>query len=145
MEVNTGAGHSTASGRKTKNRDSTTVVTDNETIENRIASERSTDNQRSQSIEHQNSDEDVPFSLQRTSSLKSVKPKTRRTKLSSSTSQSNIPERSTSPSPSRRNISSLNNKSKYDSKSGRSVNVVRSTSPTESHVEFVESGKFIEI
>ena len=140
VEVTTGAGHSTVSGRKTKNRDSTLVETDSEITENKNASDNSTDNQRSQSIARQNSDEEVPFSLERTSSLKSVKPKSRRSKLSSSTSQSNIPERSSSPSPSRKNISNLNNKSKHNSKSSRSLNVVMSS---ESHTEFGEQGKMI--
>ena len=140
IEVNAGAGHSTASGRKTKNRESTPIETDHVTTDNRNASENSADNQRSQSIVHDNSEEDVPFSLERASSLKSVKPKSRRSKLSTSTSQSNIPGRSDSPSPSRKNVSNLNSKSKHNSKSSRSANVGRSSSPTESQPEFRDSG-----
>ena len=141
VEVNTGAGHTTASGRKNKNRDSNLTESGNQATENRNSPEKSTDNLNAHSITHQNSEEDVSFSLERASSLKSVKPKTRRSKLSSSTSQSNIPGRSNSPSPSRKNTSNLNNRTKQNTnKSNRSVNVVRSSSTSESPAEFGDSG-----
>ena len=137
VEVNMGAGHATKSGRKIRNRDVTTTESFDQSSETENSSEIILENNQRSTFEavlphstpQLHTDNARRSSLERSSSLKSATLKTRHSKVSTSSSQSNIPGRSNSPSPSRRNVSNSKSKSSQgNNNSSHSANAVNSFS-----------------
>ena len=149
VEVNMGAGHATKSGRKIRNRDVTPTEPYDQSSETENPSERILENNQRSTFDAvlphstlQHTDNARRSSLERSSSSKSATTKTRHSKVSTTSSQSNMAGRSNSPSPSRRTVSNSNNKSSQgNSNSSHSANAVNSFSQsTGPYANAVDSG-----
>ena len=152
VEVNMGAGRATKSGRKIRNRDVTTSEQYDQSFKTENPPERTLENNQRSTLDavlpnstlHQQIDNVRRSSVERSSSLKSAATKTSHSKTASS-SQSNIPVRSNSPSPSRRYASNSKSKSSQGNcKSSHSANAVNvSSSSTGEYANSVDPGMYL--
>ena len=117
VEVNMGAGHATKGGRKLRNKDVSLTESLSQAGEEAITSDSMIDHHpksafdaglSSNSASHQNTEEDKHSALKRTSSLKTIVPKTRTSNVTASSSRSNIPSRCDSTSPPKDNSANSN-------------------------------------
>ena len=111
VEVNMGAGHATKSGRKIRN-NGPSLIESQSHLGEVVASDSILDNKQNSEFEavlsseaasNKSTDGINHSGLERTSSLKTLTPKSRHSKVTTSSSRSNIPSRSDSPSPPSRN------------------------------------------